>query len=704
MMKSIPKSNGPKKKNIASGSIGPKLSIVILCLVGILIYSNTFNSTFHLDDVSSIVNNKAIRDIGNIRALWASTPTRIFSCWTFALNYHYNGLDVAGYHIVNIAIHILSALSLWWLIRLLFSTPVLRITPAAREKEVLSLIGALIFITHPVQIEAVTYIVQRITSLAALLFLFSLGSYIRARLEKQSTKKRIAFFLLSLLSGFLAILSKENAYILPFAIVLSELFFMQEKLKIVIFVVFLSVCVWIIIPLLFYLTGRLPTTETADISRSEYLLTQFTVIPVYMRLLILPIHQNLDYDVSVVKTLLDPSTLFGLGLILTVFAAGIVLYSRHRLLSFGIFLFFLTLMIESSIIPIRDLMFEHRLYLPMAGFCFLCIGLIEIASKYISRTVLRFTVGFVILIFAVSTYARNEVWKNEITLWTDCVDKSPAKPRVYLQRGLAYHQQGMLDEAMHDYETVLRLKPDDWAAWSNIAAILGARGQYDKAIATYTRAIEVSKGMGVEVYLNRANLYSKRGLFAEAIQDLDTFIRDRPDVAEAYYNRGCIRRQLRNPNGAMTDFTRAIALDSSQGDYFFNRGFLYQQAGLNDEALSDYGRTIQRKSYGLEYNMSLGFILARRGAYKEAIKEYTLALQYNPNSTQILNERGLAFYQNGEYGKALEDLNKAIQLDSNSPQFYQNRSLIYKAMGEKIKADEDFRRTWMLMVNRSKRR
>lgn len=521
-------------------------------------------------------------------------------------------------------------------------------------------------------------------------------------LENQSGNRRVAFFLLSFFSAILAMLSKETAYTLPLAIVLYELFFMREKSGIRRFMLLFGVGASVVVPLLFYFTGKMPTEETTTISRTEYLFTQFTVIPVYMRLLILPIHQNLDYDVAVVKTLADPSALFGLGVIIAVLAAGVLLFPRHRLLSFGIFWFFLTLMVESSIIPIRDLMFEHRLYLPMVGFCFIFIGLINEARSFFSHPILRFAGGIFIFILAVSTYARNEVWKDEITLWNDCVIKAPAKPRAYLNRGLAYHKQGMFDEAMRDYETDVRLMPDDWKAWSNMGAILETRGEYDKAITTYTRAIDIGKGKGTDVFFSRATVYTKKGMYAEAIHDLDTFIQVRTDVAQAYYNRGCLRRSLQNPQGAITDFTQAIALDSLQGDYFFDRGVLYQQAAQFDEAMSDYDKAIQRRSHGLDSYINKGFILNQRGAYKEAVEEYTLALQYDPNSIHVLNDRGMTLYKSGEYGRALSDLNKAVQLDSLNPILYRNRAMIQEALGEKANVDEDRRKAELLLLKRAR--
>lgn len=684
--------------------MGPAFSIMLLCLAGILVYSNTFTNSFHLDDATIIVENNTIRELDNFDALWHKAPTRVFSCWTFALNYHFGGLDVVGYHLVNIVIHILSGIALWWLIQLLFKTRVLRGTSAYRYKKILSLAGALLFIVHPVQTQAVTYIVQRIASLATLLYLVSLACYIRARLEQQKKNIRNAFFLASIFSAFLAVFSKETSYTLPLAVVLFEIFFMDEKSRIRKLIIYFGVGTTIAVPLLFYFLGKIEVTQTHNITRIEYLLTQFTVIPVYMRLLVLPINQNLDYDVEVVKSFSNLWAWSGLTVILAVLAAGFFLYRRYRLLSFGIFWFFLTLTIESSIYPITDVMFEHRLYLPMAGFCFIFVALFEEASKIFSRPVIKFAAGIIILVFAVSAYARNEVWKDEISLWNDCVEKSPAKIRPHMNRGTAYQKKGMLDKAMQDYETVLRLAPDNWTALSNVGSIYEMKGDYDKAIDMYTRSIEVNKGKTVETFYSRANNYIKKGFYVEAIHDLDVYLRKKRDNAGGFYSRGGLKRLLHDSEGAIADFTKAIELDSSQGIYFFERGALYDQAGRVDEAMSDYEKAIQRNSHSFDSHINRGFILARRGKFKEAIEEYTLALQEKPNSVHVLCDRGLTKYKNREYQEALDDLNKAIEYDSLSPLLYKNRSIIYKALGQQQKAEWDARKAERLLATGSKKK
>jgi protein O-mannosyl-transferase len=699
-MKKVKRDTHPATTLASADTISPVVSIFLICAAGILVYSNSFACSFHFDDSPSIVEYVGIKSLFTPRLIWRYTPSRFFAYWTFALNYQVNGLNVIGYHILNIIIHISTGLVLWRLIQFLFGTPALKETPAARYKQILALAGALIFVVHPVQTQAVTYIVQRISSLSTLLYLGGVLWYIRARLERQHRKRKILSFVVAFLLSVLALLTKETAYTLPYALVLIEFFFMRTAKKTRLIMVLCCIGVSVIVPLIMLSTKTIHIYETTSVSRVDYLITQFTVIPMYMRLLVLPIRQSLDYDLPVMYSMMNPRVIAGYILIMAVLAAGVLLYRHHRLMSFGIFWFFLTLSIESSIIPIRDLIYEHRLYLPMAGCCFVFVALIEIAGRHISHTYLRYAVVSIVLVFGVTAYARNEVWKDDLSLWSDSIEKSPNKSRGYLNRGLALHKQDRYDEALRDYKNALRLDPKNWAAINNMGAILEMQGKLDSAIALYTRAIEMTRGRYAEPFYGRSMMYIRKGKYIEALYDLNEFIYSRPYDALAFYKRGCVQRELQLPKGAISDFSTAIAIDSSDGDFFFDRGVLLMQTGNPKKALSDFDNAIRRGSHGYDCYVNKGFILTQQRAYTEAITQYTLALQYEPNSVHVLNDRGLTYFNNREYDRALEDLNKAIHLDSLNALLYKNRSSVYQALGEQGKAQHDLLKAGLLMVNK----
>ena len=379
------------------------ISITILCTI---IYSNTFDASWHFDDNTAIVENYSIRDLkGTILA----GGSRWIGFITFALNYHFGKLDVFGYHLVNICIHLISAILVYFLVLLSFKTPYLKDTKISHYKASLSLASGLIFVAHPIQTQAVTYIVQRFTSLATLFYLFSLVLFIKARLQNLGGKRfyspsHLGCYLGSLLAAYLAMKTKEISITLPAIILLYEFCFFSPSLrallrKLLYLIPFLLT--FFIVPLSRYGIGLIgisggtfigiaevgdvigqATQETKAIPRTHYLLTQFNVIVTYIRLLFFPVNQNLDYDYTISRTLFEfPTLLSFLFLVFTVIF-GVWMFRRSRLISFGIFWFFVTLSVESSIIPIRDVIFEHRVYLPSVGFViFLTVAIYQMMEQ-----------------------------------------------------------------------------------------------------------------------------------------------------------------------------------------------------------------------------------------------------------------------------------------------------------------------------------
>jgi len=369
------------------------LSLLAIIILGTIIYSNTFDASWHFDDHTAIVENYGLR---NLRTTFLGIrASRWIGFTSFALNYHFGKLDVFGYHLVNISIHLISAVLVYFLVLLSFKTPYLKGSKISHYAASLSLASGLLFVAHPIQTQAVTYIVQRFTSLATLFYLLSLVLFIKARLYNLEEKRfyapsHLACYCGSLLAAFLAMKTKEITITLPAIILLYEFCFFSTSLReLTKKLPYLTplLLTFFIIPLsrygvgLFGISGGTfigiaevgdvigsATQETVAISRTDYLFTQFNVIVTYIRLLFFPVNQNLDYDYPISHTLFEFSTLFSLLFLISIVIFGVWMFKKSRLLSFGIFWFFITLSVESSIIPIRDVIFEHRVYLPSVGF------------------------------------------------------------------------------------------------------------------------------------------------------------------------------------------------------------------------------------------------------------------------------------------------------------------------------------------------
>ncbi|NIQ78870.1 MAG: tetratricopeptide repeat protein, partial [Anaerolineae bacterium] len=372
---------------------------------------------------------------------------------TFALNYRLHGLNVAGYHLVNLFIHISTALLLYLIVTLTFQTPLLRASPVRDYAPHIAVFTALLFACHPLQTQAVTYIWQRVTSLAAMLYLLSLTAYVRWRLSaslRTAGAKALPWYVLALLSAVLAMKTKETAFMLPLTLAMYEFLFFQGKTLPRIGYLLPLLLTMLIVPLTLFSIDR-PAGELIDdvsdvtrghsnLSRYEYLMTSLRVIVTYIRLLFLPVNQNLDHDYPTYRSLLDMPVTVSAVFLLCIAGLGVLLLLRSRngaphlrIISFGIFWFFLNLALESSVIPLNNVIFEHRLYLPSMG-VFLAVTVLVFHAvqklkerwKGAGRAAVLILAG-VVLALTGATYARNGKWGDEVTLWQDVVSKSPVK-------------------------------------------------------------------------------------------------------------------------------------------------------------------------------------------------------------------------------------------------------------------------------------
>jgi hypothetical protein len=233
------------------------------------------------------------------------------------LNYHFHKLDVWGYHLVNLAIHIVNAVLVWWLVMLTMATPVMRVQPISRHKRSVALFAALLFVSHPLATQSVTYIVQRYASLATLFYLLSLALYVKGRLWEGNKDSRVFFSTqVPILCAVLGILTKEVVFTLPFALVLYEYSFIRTgtwkidikdkgiQIPIVVLGIFI---VLLFLNFSFGIFNPIPPLPDQGydypITAWEYLLTQFSVILTYIRLFIMPVNQNLDYDYPISHSL-----------------------------------------------------------------------------------------------------------------------------------------------------------------------------------------------------------------------------------------------------------------------------------------------------------------------------------------------------------------------------------------------------------------
>jgi tetratricopeptide (TPR) repeat protein len=515
---------------------------LLLAGLGFVVYSNSFLNSFHFDDLSFILGNDAITKITDLRPIWDYWPPRFIGFLSFAVSYKIGKFSVFGYHLFNLALHILTAILVFIFTTLTLSTASMRSKEIAKHKEVLAFFAAAIFLTHPLQTQAVNYIFQRITILAAFFYLASLCLYIRARFLIQDKQKAgIFYYALSLVTAFTGMFTKEIFFTFPLMLLLYDFCFLRvnNKWEFKYTVPFLAMLP--VIPLvLFSLTsfGFTPVYKSFLPSLPGFILnflTQCRVVMTYLRLLVLPFNQNLDYDYVLVKNFLDAGALMSLGFLATVFIMGLRIFSKFRLPAFCIFWVFITLTVESAFFPLVGVIYEHRFYLPMAGASiFIVCVLYYLLGRNRLKTMIV-ALSLVIFFGSFLSYNRNKVWKDEISLWSDVIAKSPKKIRGYNERGLAYLEKGQHDRALVDFNTVIELDPGLADGFYNRATIYREKGQYDKAILDYNQALKIAPGY-VKALINRGLVYYLSQQYEKAIADYKQAIEYDPLETVAYSN------------------------------------------------------------------------------------------------------------------------------------------------------------------------
>jgi len=746
-----------------SFSLKRLLIIGLMIAVTLLAYANTFQVPFQFDDEPNILNNPDIHiksfSIDRLEQLARHTyqySIRLFAYFTFAFNYYFGKFDVFGYHLVNLLIHLLSGILLYWLLLLTLNLPSLKERYGSSAFSI-ALFSSLLFLCHPIQTQSVTYIVQRMTSMAGMFYLLAILLYVKGRILLG--KKRFLFFTGTAVSYLLGVFTKENVAILPVSIGLYELCFFQnltlnikeksvrlDSEKPLLYVIGVALMIGILIFLVWgkrYFDVIIEGYKIRDFTLTERVLTQFRVVLYYITLLVYPhpSRLNLDYDFPISRGILDPPT----TLISILMVAGLIGYSiwtakKRPLLSYFILWYFGNLVIESSIFPL-EMVFEHRLYLPAIGpfvlFAILVVkGWEKIRgpesrrqkSESSFRQDLPLWIFFLLIsfVFCLGTYQRNATWKDAVTLWEDCVKKSPNKPRAhnnlggYLVKdkkfergleelnialrlnprylnarfnlGLAYGEMKLFDKATFHLREYLRLAPEDPEGYNEIGLISLEQKKADEAILFFKKGLEFKPDMA-KLHANLGNAYlQKKGMVDEAISEykkamsLDLNLTSlHIKIAEAYQKKGLL-------DLAMEELQKSLQTEPTSYETYVIMGASYLQKGKMDEAIAALNQSLKYNSNDPEVFNNLGVAYRRKNMPNEAVSYYEKALAIDPSYSDARINLGEAYFQRGMVNEAISELQHAIRLDPDKAEVHNNLGVIYLQKKRVDEAISNFKR------------
>ncbi len=604
------------------------------CLLGFAIYANTLTASFHFDDFATIINNPAVRNFWDWQGLFNAFNTRFLTGWTFAVNYFFGKLNVTGYHFLNIWLHICNSVLIYTLVSQLLELDK-RVIRSSPLKINIAFASSLIFLVHPLATQPVNYIWQRSTLLAAFFVLGSLVLYLHSRMTQSKW-----FYWAAWVAGLMAMFSKENAFILPVIICVLECIFFGFKC-LTDAKTWLRWTPFLLLPaLIFILLQRSPflnlelmrtfdaTRGVADelMPRQEYLLTQVNVLRTYLRLFVIPVGQNVDHDYPLAAQTGWGVWICSFGLLASLGVSAGYSLKKNKLYSLGILWFFVTSALECFVTS-NDLCAEHRMYLPMVGLCVAGSSVIyELFKGHRLKMGLCLTLACA-LIFSFLTVHRNKVWKDDLTLWSDAVEKSPNKARPVNNRGQVLRKTGYPELALNDFNRAIALDSKYWPA-----------------------------------YINRAHLYKSKGNLDLALKDYTVALSRDPRNADVYASRGSVYRRKGDSEAAIKDYTKAIEYDSSNPEYFSNRAYLYQNLGRNQQAVDDYTMALAvQPDYVYALN-NRGNLYLNLGKVQEALNDYNRSITVDPQFGEAYMNRAVAYFQLNRLAESKADMDSARRL------------------------------------------
>jgi Flp pilus assembly protein TadD len=607
------------------------IALLLLGLCGALLYGQSLQIPWYFDDYAVIVDYPGVSQL--TLSLKQFFTIRGPALLTFVVNYRLGGYDPWGYHLVNIGLHLVTAGLVYLLL--------LRVVVTQKW---LAFLAALVFVAHPLQTQTVNYVVQRMTGLAGLLALGSLWLFTRFlegyREEGRcwSGRQRV-FYLAALAAGALAVLTKENTAILP------GLLYLYERLVLRTGIprrqLLLKVAPFALVPLILGVsTVLLPLLQgaelkaitnlntvrfTADIKPLNYLVTQFSVLWVYLRLLLLPIRQALDYSYPVVQQLVNGQSLLALAGLLALIGGAWKLRRQRPLLAFAIAWFFLCLAVESSILPL-DPIFEHRLYLPMFGFC---VALVDVAQRLPGRRNGLLLLTALLCVYAPLTWQRNALWTDKVAFLQDNLQRVPHSERILNNLAMHYIDNGQLAQAEPLLRRTLELNPGRRDEYGNLALL----------------------------YIDLGKLPAAQEVAREGLRRFPMDERLQAAFGQALVLGGEIEAGLGHMRQAVTinpHFSYGLA----------ELGRTMARLGRFEESVFWLRRALATIDTDASLHHDLATSLNRLGQRDEALREFARAVELDPGNALYLQHYGLSAAEYGDLGTAAAAL---ARLESRDP-------------------------------------
>lgn len=687
---------------------------LLVVLAGVLAYTNSFDGVLLFDDEHHIVNNEQLKQ----STLWWNyivESRRPVVSASLVLNYALGRLDVWGYHAFNLTVHLLAGLTLFGVVRrTLLLQPGLVGTASGARWFALSV--ALIWVVHPLQTQSVTYIIQRGESMMGLFYLLTLYCAIRGIDSRRGGFWQGA----SVLACALGMGSKAVMVTAPLIVLLYDRVFVSPSIGRALrrrWGLYVGLAgTWAVLAACGVLGGVLDPAERSrataglafkGISPLEYALTQPGVILHYLKQSVWPHPLCLDYAWPVARSagaVMVPSLVLA-----ALLGTTVLLLRRKGALGFLGVWFFAIIAPTSSVIPIKDVAFEHRMYLSLASVVILSVGVGHaglgwLFARFAFPTGLRrfataSSVGAVVLALLVMTTVRNRDYHSAEAMWRTVTAIRPNNARAHSNLGALLTKRNEMEEGIEELHEALRIDPDRSRAHfhlgkalvklgkpteairsyragiasdatyaiahCNLGNALSTVGRSEEAIASYRRALAIEPSHVLSHY-NLGNALLETGRLEESIAAFDRVVQIDPSQGDAHSNRANALMRLGRVADAIDAYQRAIAIDPNHTVARFNLGNALARAGRMDDAVEAYRAVLRLDATHASAATNLGSALAELGRYEEAADAYAIALRANPRHLSAHLNLGSALLESGDPTAAVEAFRAALAIDPDN--------------------------------------
>lgn len=640
------------------------VAIFLIIVLGLIIYANSLTGQFIWDDEYLVQKNVLIRNWSNLPKILtneigagAGKPFNYYRplhVASYIIDYSLWGLNVTGYHLTSIILHILVTLCLYWFVLLLYNN------------RRLSLITSILFLTTPINVETIASISVRGDILSVLFMLLSFIFHINSfRTNKMS------LHVLLLLSYILALLSKENALILPALLLLYHYVF-KRKINFRIFTLILITTVAYIL----LRSTILKPTSSWIIAVPQRMPGFFVAITNYLRILIFPFDLHAEYGEKLFA-FTNPKVVLGIALSLALLIYGFMKKKNNGLIFFSIYWFFITLLPVSNVYPLAFYMTEHWLYLPSIGFfLLLAYGLNKLLTKdRLKVATIAFIAAFIIF-YSYLTIRQNNYWKEPMSFFQRTLKYTPDSPRINNNLGTLYTDIGQYDKAIDYLNKAIRYDPYYIKAYNNLGNVYYKMGNREKAASFYEKALEIDPNYE-EAYYNLGIIYNEIGMKEKAEALLKKAIEVNPEYVKAYNNLAVIYIDVKKYKEAIALLHDAVKINPYYAEAYNNLGISYFKLGEKEKALTSYKKAIEVNSEYAEAYNNLGLLYNDMGMKEESILAFKKAIEVLPAYVEAYNNLGTVYRDIGETKKAIEVFNKAVEINPEYALAYYNLSLTY---------------------------